>query len=138
VFPSPTNVDMFQFFFVILFNIFLNSCKPIIIFLEVLNFNRFHHKRGSSKRAWVDFSGGFVMKSPLYMMENSSGCQLPLVLWRWHVGLFTGFMHYSLDHETLSTYCHVDFFIHLNHFGPLGLQGLIVERTWTISNLSTT
>jgi hypothetical protein len=29
------------------------------------------------------------VKSPLYMTENLPGGQLPLVLWRWHVGLLS-------------------------------------------------
>ena len=30
-----------------------------------------------------------VVKSPLYLMENLLGGQLPPVLWRWHVGLLS-------------------------------------------------
>jgi hypothetical protein len=30
-----------------------------------------------------------AMKSPLYRMENFPDDQLPLVLWRWHVGLLS-------------------------------------------------
>jgi hypothetical protein len=29
------------------------------------------------------------MKSPLYLTENLSGGELPLVLWHWHVGLLS-------------------------------------------------
>ena len=37
-------------------------------------------------------------------------------------------MQYLIDHETLSTWCHVDTFVHLTFFGSFSSQGLAKSK----------